>query len=297
MKDVDNTYSLLGRKLKEARLERRMTQAALADGIVTRNMLSRMEHGAVLPSLPVICALAERLEVPVGYLIDDHDDGMASRNRRLLDMIGEEFAEGHYDVCLNFCQCLTDYEEQRDGIEALCRFRLAEEAMYRGELNEALKGFSQLAKESPSVGVSVSDCVLYRALLSGFLASPEAGKEEAILSSLKQFATTPHDLAILSGILSLIGQGSLVEAKAMLAVSVFEGRCYSLLCEGRIALAEGESEVARKRLLEATGFRLPPPVTCYCLTLLEACSAALKDYENAYAYLARRRELVASFSK
>ena len=296
MKDVDKTYSLLGQKLKEARLERRMTQAALAEGIVTRNMLSRMEHGAVLPSLPVICALAERLEVSVGYLIDDHDDGMASRNRRLLDMIGEEFAEGHYDVCLNFCQCLTDYEEQRDGIEALCRFRLAEEAMYRGELNEALKAFSQLAKESASVGVSVSDCVLYRALLSGFLASPEAGKEEAILSSLKQFATAPHDLATLSGILSLIGHGSLAEAKAMLSVSVFEGRCYSLLCEGRIALEEGEPEVARKRLLEATGFRLPPPIMCYCLTLLESCAAALKDYENAYAYLAKRRELVGSLA-
>jgi len=292
MKDVDNQYSLLGKKLKEARLERKMTQAALSDGIVTRNMLSRMEHGAVLPSLPVLCAIASRLGVSVGYLIDDHDDGMSARNRRLLDMISEEFAAGNYESCLSFCQCLTDYEEQRDRISSICRYRLAEEAMYRGNLVEALKAFSLLSKEPEEIGVSVSVCSLYRALLSEFLASPDAGKEEAILASLGRFAMAPHDLTILSGILCLIGQGRLAEAKAMLSVSVFESRCYSLLCEGRIALEEHQPDIARKRILEATGFRLLPPVMCYCLTLLEACAAELKEYETAYAYLSRRRELV-----
>lgn len=297
MKDVDKTYSLLGKKLKESRLERKMTQAALAEGIVTRNMLSRMEHGAVLPSLPVLCALASRLGVPVGYLIDDYDDGMSARNRRLLDLINTELAEGNYEACLNFCECLTDYEEQRDAIAAFCRFHLAEEAMYRGELAEALKGFSRLAKEPQAMGVSSALCSLYRALLSEFLAMPETGKEEAAFAALGQFATAPHDLVTLSGILSLLGKGKRSEAKAMLSVSVFEERCYGLLCEGRIALEEGEPEVARKRLLEATGFRMLPPVMCYCLTLLETCSASLKDYENAYAYLARRQELVAQMTK
>ena len=297
MKNDANTYSLLGCKLKEARLERKMTQAELAEGIVTRNMLSRMEHGSVLPSLPVLCAIASRLGVSVGYFLDDHDDGMASRNRRLLDMMTEEFGAGHYESCLTFCRSLTDYEEHRDGIEALCRYYLAEEAMYRGDLSEALRAFSQLSKETDHPGVPRSDCILYRALLSEFLAMPEVGKEEAVLLSLRSFAVAPHDLSTVSGILSLITQNQPDAAKAMLSVSVFASRCYSLLCEGRIALEEKNPQVARQKLLEATGFRMPPPILCYCLTLLEACSAQLKEFEDAYAYLSRHRELIAKLTK
>ena len=107
MFDVDKTYSLIGKKLKEARKEQQLTQAELADGIVTRNMLSRIEHGMALPSLPVLCAFASRLNMPVGYFIDDYDDGTSSQNRRLLDMIWEEYKAEHYDSCLHFCQCLT----------------------------------------------------------------------------------------------------------------------------------------------------------------------------------------------
>ena len=52
-----------------------MTQKELSEGIVTRNMLSRIENGEALPSLSTVSALAARLSVPVGYLIDDLDDG------------------------------------------------------------------------------------------------------------------------------------------------------------------------------------------------------------------------------
>ncbi len=298
MFDVDKTYSLIGKKLKEARKEQQLTQAELADGIVTRNMLSRIEHGMALPSLPVLCAFASRLNMPVGYFIDDYDDGTSSQNRRLLDMIWEEYKAEHYDSCLHFCQCLTDFEDERDQLMASCRFRLAEEAMHQGRLREAQQLFSQLIKEDCLPTVVMEElCVLYRALLSCFLSEPETGKEESFLLSLRQFATFPHDLITLSGILALLKDNFLAEAKAMFSVSVFRENAYAKLCEARIAIAEQDFVVARKRLLETMGFQILPPIACYCLTLLERCAAELKDYESAYAYLVERRDRVLELTK
>ena len=64
----------LGSKIKNLRRMRGMTQSVLADGIVTHGMLSRIEHDDATPSLETLCALAGRLEVSPGFLLDPADD-------------------------------------------------------------------------------------------------------------------------------------------------------------------------------------------------------------------------------
>ena len=63
--------SEIGSRIANLRQSRGMTQSQLAGGDITRNMLSRIENGAALPSLPTLCAIAERLCVPVGALLGD----------------------------------------------------------------------------------------------------------------------------------------------------------------------------------------------------------------------------------
>ncbi len=294
---AEKSYTRLGEKLREARKERKLTQAALAEGIVTRNMLSRIENGAASPSLSVICALADRLSVPVGYLIDDRDDGTGFRNRRLLDMILEEFSAERYDTCLTYCEALEDYEEIVNGIRAACRFRLAKEKMYDGRLNEAQKLFAGLAKEPEDDHVPMNECLLYRGLLSGFLSEPEQGKEEGYLRSLLTVARAPHDLVTLAGVLTALQKNGVASARTVLSLSVFKERCYALLLEAKLLLEEKEYDIAMKKLIETAGYRLLPPIECYCLTLFERCAAGLKDYERAYAYMERRRDLVRELTK
>ena len=148
MRPGEKSFSRLSEKIKAVRAERQMTQAALSEGIVTRNMLSRIENGAALPSLPVLCALADRLGMPVGFFIDDHDDGSDARNRRLLDLALEEYTSGHFDSCLNFCLCLEDYIEIKEALILHCRYRIALENMYAGRLTAAQRGFADCAREA-----------------------------------------------------------------------------------------------------------------------------------------------------
>lgn len=64
----------IGRRIREARVLAGLTQEELAGGEITRNMLSRIENGAALPSLPTLCALADRLGIPAGAFLGDLDE-------------------------------------------------------------------------------------------------------------------------------------------------------------------------------------------------------------------------------
>ena len=69
----------IGEKIKQLRQAKLMTQAELAGNHITRNMLSSIEHGTALPSLPTAIYIAERLNVPVGYLLADKGEELAYR--------------------------------------------------------------------------------------------------------------------------------------------------------------------------------------------------------------------------
>lgn len=61
----------LGKQLKKARLEAGLSQRALCGDLITRNMLSQIENGTALPSLPTLEILAQRLQKPVGYFFGE----------------------------------------------------------------------------------------------------------------------------------------------------------------------------------------------------------------------------------
>ena len=65
----------LGKKLKEARLTKKMTQADVVGNFITRNMLSQIESGTATPSLRTLEYLANTLEIPIHYLIAENQGG------------------------------------------------------------------------------------------------------------------------------------------------------------------------------------------------------------------------------
>ena len=54
----------LGKRIKEARLAKKMTQSELVGTFITRNMLSRIESGNACPSVKTLEYLARRLGLP-----------------------------------------------------------------------------------------------------------------------------------------------------------------------------------------------------------------------------------------
>ena len=55
----------IGEKIREARIERGLTQSEVAADKITRNMLSAIESGKASPSLDTLLHISSRLDIPV----------------------------------------------------------------------------------------------------------------------------------------------------------------------------------------------------------------------------------------
>ena len=75
---MESKFENIGKKIRDLRLSRSMTQKELATGSVTRNMLSLIENGNALPSLPTLAELAGRLGISVGYFFAETDEETAA---------------------------------------------------------------------------------------------------------------------------------------------------------------------------------------------------------------------------
>ncbi len=65
---------LLGQRIKEARLAKKMTQTEVVGSFITRNMLSQIESGNAVPSMKTLTYLAKVLELPPAVLLPDTAD-------------------------------------------------------------------------------------------------------------------------------------------------------------------------------------------------------------------------------
>ncbi|MHB1452758.1 MAG: helix-turn-helix domain-containing protein [Saccharofermentanales bacterium] len=62
---------LIGDKIKEIRLSRKLTQQEVVGDFITRNMLSKIENNAATPSVKTLEFLARKLGVPPGSLLGE----------------------------------------------------------------------------------------------------------------------------------------------------------------------------------------------------------------------------------
>lgn len=62
---------LLGQRIKEARLAKKMTQSEVVGSFITRNMLSQIESGNAVPSMKTLTYLSKVLELPPSVLLQD----------------------------------------------------------------------------------------------------------------------------------------------------------------------------------------------------------------------------------
>jgi|GEM_PF-724952 len=132
----------IGEKIKALRLARGMTQTAICEGGVTRNMLSRIENGAALPSLPTLQHIAKKLGVSAGYFLDEVDDAFPYLKIALMPSVREAYRSGQYAQCLERIASLQKDDELR-FIEASSFLALGKETYRRGHLVSAEHFFRQ----------------------------------------------------------------------------------------------------------------------------------------------------------
>ena len=75
---------MLGKRIKEAREARGLTQAELAEGKVSRSYIGSVERGEVRPSAENLQFLAEKLGKPLSYFLPDEAEVLADKLKCML---------------------------------------------------------------------------------------------------------------------------------------------------------------------------------------------------------------------
>lgn len=128
----------IGNKIKQLRTEKLMTQSELAGTEITRNMLSRIENGAALPSLGTVVYLAERLGVPAGYLLSEGEEEFIYNKTSVMKNIRRAYTDKNFELCRDIC--LSSFSEFDDELELIltdCCLGVAENSMKAGQLHKA----------------------------------------------------------------------------------------------------------------------------------------------------------------
>lgn len=135
----------VGEKIRNLRLKKLMTQSELAGDQITRNMLCTIERGAALPSVPTVCYLAERLNVPVGYLLSEDGNDLAYRKMVAMPNIRRALTAGDFAGCIAILntQFGDDFDDELALVHAECEYYIAKEAFECGRLRAAATGFDR----------------------------------------------------------------------------------------------------------------------------------------------------------
>ena len=285
----------IGEKIKSLRLAKRMTQSELAGDQITRNMLSLIENGSALPSLPTIIYLSERLDVPAGMLLARADEELMYQKLAELQKIKGAYERGEYRLCYDICRTLK--KEQLDDeiylILSKCAFNLAVESFNMGSLHQCVRLLDKACEYSSKTMYkddkipSASQIYFnYMARLSPILVS-ENGSDEYSGEYLCADAFCKYAIAIRA-----LEGGAPGETVISLAQSLENE--FAEHIKARLEMQKGRFFDARERLkLLINGCAVECRVILYDIFKdLEECCRETDDYRGAYEYSVGKVELL-----
>lgn len=276
----------IGKRIRELRLSLGLTQSQLTDGYMTRNMLSLIESGTALPSLESAEYIANRLNVPLSYLLSGNTEVPLIKKDTYADTLRELFASGNYEACID---ALTDIEEENFEtayIFAYSCFYRGKELAEHGSFAEAerlLKTSLEKCKETVYDTTHVEAVApLYLAIVSNFQSplleldtdSYEHLHHNAYEYELYKYITADYNFDFSTPVLKLH-----IEAKSLIKKYRFT-EAISLL----------------KKIEEMKKDSYHAFVFFGVYTDLENCYKQLGDFENAYRYSSKRLNLVNVFT-
>lgn len=262
----------LGRKLRQARLERGLSQRQLCGDLITRNMLSQIENGSARPSMDTLCALAERLDKPVSYFLEDGKSTNLSVMERAREACEEKRWEDVLEILKQYRAPDRLFDAEAVLLRILALLGQAEiELTTRPAYARALLEEVEQLKEHTPYYTREMDC--RRGLLMGEL-SPETAK------------LPWEDRTLLLSARSALAKGDWERCAAWLTLCEDQQAISWHQLKGELALAQGDYAKAAEHyhLLEESC-----PEEAY--PKLEQCYQALENYQMAYTYACKQREL------
>lgn len=257
----------LGEKMRQARLQAGLSQGQLCQGLVTRNMLSQIENGSARPSLSTLQALSARLGKNVQYFLDDATPADAPTR---LDPARELFGQNKWQEALEVLLSLPESWEQA-YLTALCQLQLGEEALSSGQ-SEAAKTHL-LAAEAAG-----GKTPYYSPALSQYV--------QLLLAKLTACSLPEDDTLLLLRAESAIRGGDNDLAAKLLDCVQVPGSPGWHFVKGKLAAAAGQYATAAAHFRKGESYH---PRAAW--ENLEVCARESGDYQTAYLYACKLRDL------
>ena len=90
----------IGKKIKDIRKQKGITQARLTNGVITRNMLSQIENGKATPSIPTLIHIANALDVPIEYLLSEEESIFDFTKKAFVEKLKKAYVSKKYSDCI-----------------------------------------------------------------------------------------------------------------------------------------------------------------------------------------------------
>ena len=258
----------LGQRLKQARLEKGLSQKILCGDVITRNMLSQIESGKARPSMETLRYLSAQLEKPMGYFLEE--EAVLSPNQQIMADARDAYRAGEYRKALTVLEGYRPgdvFDHERRLVGNLCLLALGEQAIRENRMLYA----RELLKE----------------IEPGLYHLPGMDYEKAILLNLagETVEVPVDDRGLLERAAQAFARGDAVRCIALLE-AVEERNASWYLLRGEVALEQNDHQNSAAYLLQAET-ELPQKA----IPLLERCYQEMEDYKRAYEYACKRRNL------
>ena len=276
----------LGEKIKSARCELKLTQSALCQDKITRNMLSEIECGRATPSLDTLRYLASELKIPVEYFLSDDTSLFYFKKKAEIGRIRALLAGKKYKAAIELTESLGGGDDETYYILALSNFELGRAYVNGGSLISGEKHLA-LALENAKKTVYDTERIEHLALI--YSAISKNVKAPLLELDVKKFESNllrafDYDLFnYISGAENIDYENPLYAMHAK-AKALMKQRKY----KDAVALLK---EIEQKKTPDTFGAYAILSVYCD----LEVCCKELADFEQAYKYASKQLTLLDAF--
>ncbi len=289
----------LGEKIRRRRRQLHLTQEALAGDAVTRILISRIESGDVNPSLETLKYLAERLDVPAGYLLTEEDDLLQFLLPKIKEELRDRYRRGDDNGVFALCEQYELHDEETYLILCECAVRLGRRAYEGGATAEAAEWFDRalsFAEEtSYHTEVVLGEAVLYKAMLAELSGECPEVYLDSYASALGRALDLDRYL-LLRFFADMERDGTVGPGAAHGGIPI-RNPLYSALRSIWLTAAAGDVVGAQSALAallrgeNAAALERDPILQYRCISKMEQLSAQADDYKTAYMYAGKRQQL------
>lgn len=272
----------IGSKIKTLRKKRGMTQSELADGIITRGMLSRIEGESAMPSMQSLSAIAKRLEVSPSFLLEDGNDILPAELARIAKALEKEYRLKNYQKCLDiFKMWNLENDTKFSSIFASCAFEVALEDFLSGDYPHCRELLQKVLSLIDSANITFP---LVRKERIDFMYSviEHIGSIDDAIFLAPDMPDFDFSHSLFFSLLKLIKNDNIADCTTLLKFCTIEDS-YRTFIDAQINIKEYKFIDAIIKMKSLCSLENSPVfLKLLCLASMENCCKLCEDYKGAY---------------